>query len=597
MFNASMLTPPRVHHDGSELYVSTIVPKIGDEVTLSIRVDHSLAVDEVFVRVIFDGDPHFIRAELQSESDNETWWSAMITQTNHRVNYRFALQSADRTYWFNGLGLHDRDVSDAHDFLLTTYSVPAWVDDAIFYQIFPDRFARSINHVATSSPEWAIPATWETPVAAETPAGVKQWYGGSLWGIAEHIDYLADLGVNALYLTPFFPANSNHRYDASSFDTVDPFLGGDEALRSLIETAHQAGIRVVGDLTLNHSGNEHPWFIEAQIQPDSPKSDFYLFTSADRQSYVSFADVPSLPKFDHRSHALQKKLYNGPESVISRYISDFDLDGWRIDVAQAAGRYHETDLSREIAQKTRQTMAEFGTDRLLLAEHQFDASADLQGDGWHGTMAYAGFTKPIWGWLGKNIERDQWGAPLPSPRLNGTQLAETMTEFSSLIPWKNVLANMNLLDSHDSSRFRSVAGDFQPLGIALLLTLPGMPMIFSGDEIGIDGVGMEASRKPFLWNEAEWDHDIYGLYKALIRLRRTHSALRSGGLRWFATGDDYVIFERSNREETLLIEVSRASHEPLVSSVNGSSLLDGVNLTAGKLMPELSCGFNIWKVE
>ncbi|WP_216378474.1 glycoside hydrolase family 13 protein [Arcanobacterium phocae] len=573
-----------------------MTPVIGEEVTLSIRTSHTLDVSEVYVRVVIDGDPHYIRAQEQSVSENETWWSATITQTNHRMNYRFVLQATDRTYWFNGVGLHQRDVSDTHDFTITTYDVPDWANEAIFYQIFPDRFARSTEHPVTSSPQWSIPVTWETPVAAETPDGVKQWYGGSLWGIKEHLDYLADLGINAIYLTPVFPANSNHRYDARSFDTVDPFLGGNEALSSLIETAHEKGIRVIGDLTLNHSGNEHPWFIAAQTQPDCEESDFYLFTSPDHRSYVSFADVPSLPKFDHRSHTLQKKLYDGPRSVVSRYIADFDLDGWRIDVAQAAGRHHETDLNHEIAQKTRHTMAEFGKNRLLLAEHQFDVSADLQGDGWHGTMAYAGFTKPIWGWLGKNIDRDQWGAPLPAPRLTGTQLADTIIEYSSLIPWKNYLSNMNLLDSHDSSRFRSVAGDFQPLGIALLFTLPGMPTIFSGDEIGIEGVGMEASRKPFLWNQDRWDSNLFDLYKTFVRLRRTHSALCSGGLRWFATGDDYVIFERANSEETLLIEVSRAAHTPLVSSVDATSLLDGENLVAGELMPELSCGFNVWLV-
>ena len=322
---------------------------------------------------------------------------------NRQLSYRFLLSTPAGAIWVNGVGRHGREVPDAADFRLATDPAPpGWVAGAVFYEVFIDRFARGTRgHVDTDAvhdPVWAIPAEWGDPVVHGHPDAVRQLYRGDLWGVAEHLDHLVALGVTAVYLTPFFPADSNHRYDATSFDCVDSVLGGDEALAHLVRRAAESGVRVVGDLTLNHTGDRHDWFVRARADAASPQARFYLFRKHP-DAYQSFADVPSLPKLDHRSDELRRRLFEGPGSVVARYLREPRLGGWRIDVAQSAGHAGGSNRTQDSARATRAAMLAVTPDAYLVAEHQFDASAALAGDGWHGTMAYASFTRPVWSWL------------------------------------------------------------------------------------------------------------------------------------------------------------------------------------------------------
>ncbi|ACU74716.1 alpha amylase catalytic region [Catenulispora acidiphila DSM 44928] len=565
-----------------------------------VRTSKSLAARGVHVRTTPDGEPAYTEAQVDREDGDEVWWRASVPVVNGELGYRFLVQTPGRRLWLNGAGLSAVDVTDAADFRLPTYDPPpAWAEGAVLYEIFPDRFARSSAHPVGTLPDWAVPAAWDDPVAYGTPAGTKQVYGGTLWGVAEKLDYLRGLGIDALYLTPFFPSRSNHRYDASSFDVVDPLLGGDEALKELTAQAHLRGIRVIGDITLNHTGDLHPWFRRAQADPASPEAGFYYF-GADRSQYASFFGVPSLPKLDHRSEEMRRRLYEGPDSVIARYPTEFGLDGWRVDVAQSAARYGAIDLNARMARAVRETLQRSAPESLLLAEHQFDASETLRGDGWHGTMAYAGFTRPVLGWLGAADNPELWGVPGRPPVHGGAEMAAVMRQFSALIPWRAVTHNMTLLDSHDMPRFRSLVGGAgrQALGVALLMTLPGLPMVFAGDEVGVAGaLHNEDGRRAFPWDEGSWDQGTYEVYRSLIAVRREHAALRSGGLRWLHTAEDVVLFERALPEETLVVQVSRAAHAPLTAPFAASHLLGGPDLSPGVQLPSDGPAFHVWRVE
>lgn len=592
---------PAAHHDGSPLYIGDPAPRIGEKVDVFVRTSKALAASGVHVRSTPDGEPAYTEAQVDREDGDEIWWRASVPMVNAELGYRFLIETAKpgRRLWLNGSGLSAVDVTDTADFRLPAYDPPpAWAEGAVLYEIFPDRFARSAAHPVGDLPDWAVPADWDDPVAYGTPAGTRQVYRGTLWGVAEKLDYLRGLGIDALYLTPFFPSRSNHRYDASSFDAVDPLLGGDEALKELTAQAHLRGIRVLGDITLNHTGDTHPWFRRAQADPASPEAGFYYF-GADRSQYASFFGVSSMPKLDHRSEELRRRLYEGPDSVIARYVSEFGLDGWRVDVAQSAGRYGAIDLNAQMARAVRETLRQTAPESLLLAEHQFDASATLQGDGWHGTMAYAGFTRPVVGWLGGADTPELWGTPGRPPVVGGAEMAAVMREFAALIPWRAVTHNMTLLDSHDMPRFRSLVGaGRQALGVALLMTLPGMPMVFAGDEVGVSGaLHSEDGRRAFPWDESTWDQGTYETYRSLIALRRSHAALRSGGLRWLHTADDVVLFERALPEETLVVQVSRAAHEPVISPFAASHLLGGPDLAPGTPLPGDGPAFHVWRVE
>ncbi|WP_194893014.1 glycoside hydrolase family 13 protein [Catenulispora pinisilvae] len=592
---------PSAHHDGSPLYVSDPAPRVGQKVDVFVRTSKAMAARGVHVRSTPDGEPAYTEALVDREAGDELWWRASVPVVNAELGYRFLIETGTpgRRRWLNGTGLHDVDVTDTADFKLPTYDPPpAWAEGAVVYEIFPDRFARSAAHPVGALPDWAVPAEWDDPVAYGTPAGTKQVYRGTLWGVAEKLDYLRRLGIDALYLTPFFPSRSNHRYDASSFDFVDPLLGGDEALKELTAQAHLRGIKVIGDITLNHTGDMHPWFRRGQADPASAEAGFYYF-GADRDQYASFFGVPSLPKLDHRSEELRRRLYEGPDSVIARYPAEFGLDGWRVDVAQSAGRYGAIDLNARMARSVRETLRAVAPETLLLAEHQFDASATLRGDGWHGTMAYAGFTRPVLGWLGGSGTPELWGVPGRPPVHGGGEMAAVMRQFAALIPWRAVTHNMTLLDSHDMPRFRSVVGaERQALGVALLMTLPGLPMVFAGDEVGVAGaLHTEDGRRPFPWDEGAWDQGTYEVYRSLIALRRSHAALRSGGLRWLHAGEDFVLFERALPEETVVVQVSRAAHEPVAAPFAASHLLGGPDLVPGAPLPSDGPAFHVWRVE
>ncbi len=225
---------------------------------------------------------------------------------NPVTRYRFLLLDGEHGLsWLNGTGVHHRDVTDAADFrLVPGPRSPDWVADQVVYQIFPDRFAPSATSPAGTPawaaglPAWAVPADWDDDVVHQGPATSRQVFGGDLDGVVDHLDHLQRLGATALYLTPFFEARSNHRYDAATFDRVDPLLGGNDAFDRLLQAAHARGLRVVGDLTTNHTGVEHDWFRTAQGDAGSAEAGYYRFERhPDR--YASWLGVPTLPRLDH----------------------------------------------------------------------------------------------------------------------------------------------------------------------------------------------------------------------------------------------------------------------------------------------------------
>ena len=254
------------HHDGSGRYVSNQAPRLGDRVDVLVRVPLDAGVEAVHVRTSPDGEATFTVARKVRTTGVDDWWRASLTCHNPVTNYRFLLTGGPTKYvWLNGTGVHERDVPDASDFRLVAHASPPpeWALGAVVYQIFPDRFARSKGADRHSTPEWAVPAAWSDPVDLSPKGVAHQLYGGDLDGITEHLDHLESLGVDVVYMTPFFPARSNHRYDASSFEQIDPLLGGAPALRRLTKAAHERGMKVMGDFTTNHTGNAHEWFLKA----------------------------------------------------------------------------------------------------------------------------------------------------------------------------------------------------------------------------------------------------------------------------------------------------------------------------------------------
>ena len=579
------LTHP--HHDGSATYVSQAPRGLGASVALRVFVpdlsDGRPGAEHVVLRAVRDGEPHLTPATCARQVAGGAWWHVNLVLHNQVNSYRFFIGGPGYR-WLNAAGIHERDTSDQQDFRINALEAPPdWVLDQVAYQVFPDRFAAS--RTDREAPEWAQPAQWGDAVIHQGPAVPYQWYGGDLDGVREHLDHLTELGATLLYLTPVFPARSNHRYDASSFDEVDEVLGGDEALERLIVAAHERGLKVLGDLTTNHTGRGHEWFTRAQADADSLEATFYRFDEHP-DSYEAWLGIKSLPKLDHSSAELARRLYDGPDSITARWLRA-GLDGWRVDVANMTGRMGEHDLAGYVARTMRATMHDVAHQPWLLAEHGHDASGDLLGDGWDGTMDYQGFTRPLWAWLngaGQSGEIEPLehglqflGLPAPIPVLDGTNIATTMREVHASMPWASWAASTMHLDSHDTPRFRTVTGGGRSgwvdseghgrarhlLGLAAQMTMPGIPSVFAGDEIGLTGVDGEHARTPYPWDRGVWDTETWDAYRTWVALRRDHVALRRGGLRWVDAGADSLTFLREHSGEVLLVHLARADHEPV----------------------------------
>jgi alpha-glucosidase len=276
--------------------------------------------------------------------------------------------------------------------------------------------------------------------------------------------------------------------------------------------------------------------------------------------------------------------------VLARWLGPpWSLDGWRVDVANMTARRGAEDRLHEVAALIRRAVTAARPDALLLAEHAHDATGDLDRDGWHGTMNYSGFLRPLWSWLRAprlNLP-DFLGLSGGVPARDGRAALATMRAFGALTSWRSVTASWNLLGSHDTARIRTVV-DSAALGevaAGLLFTLPGTPMIFAGDEIGLRGTNGEHSRTPMPWHRPEsWDTRTFTVYRELIALRRDRPALRHGGLRWLHADADALVFARDTADETMLVLARRATGTPV--RLAGIGAATGVYGGAEDLRPD-----------
>ncbi|MBD8868378.1 glycoside hydrolase family 13 protein [Nocardioides donggukensis] len=567
------------HHDGSPAYVAEEAPALGSTVTVRVRTSPEAPVDEMWLRTTMDAEPTFhpcTRAPAADATADATadaqavWWEAQLPVRNPVAHYRFLLVADGTQTWLTGAGTFDHDVPDAFDFRLPTHApAPDWGRDAVVYQVFPDRFARSAAAPERPVPDWAVPAAWDDEVVFEgsDPRTPLQFFGGDLDGITEHLDHVAEVGADVLYTTPVFPGESNHRYNASTFAHVDELLGGDAAYQRLSEAVHARGWRILGDLTTNHTGDTHEWFRRALADPDAPERGYYSFR--DDGSYETWMGHATLPKIDHTNPALRAAFVEGPESIVGRWlVPPYDVDGWRIDVANMTGRLGAVDVNAEVARAVRRTAVALRPDALVIGEHNHDASTDVDGDGWHGTMNYSGFSWPVWEWLrADDTPARSFGTPVPVPSRTGGQVVAAMRMWMGRLGWRATAASWNILGSHDSARIRTLVGSGARHRVAagLQFALPGVPMIFAGDEIGLEGVLGEDSRRPMPWAEPDrWDHETLATYGALAGLRRAHPSLRRGGLRWLHVDDDVLVLLREHPSGSVLVTARRSASPEVV---------------------------------
>jgi cyclomaltodextrinase len=461
---------------------------------------------------------------------------------------------------------------------------PDWVKDSVFYQIFPDRFATSPRAAKPSNLE-----PWDSP---PTTLGFK---GGDLFGVAEKLDYLQDLGITAIYFNPIFASTANHRYHTFDYFNVDPILGGNDALRELLERAHARGIRVVLDGVFNHASRGFYHFNHAlENGAASPYLDWFHFdmkrlksgrpldaypsggtrrSSREALGYEAWWDLPALPKLNTRTPAVRRFIMD-----VARHWIRFGIDGWRLDVPQ---EIDDDAFWREF----RDTVKGENPDAYIVGEIWEDARRWLAGDQFDAVMNYL-FTKPVLAYFAESLDLEEVrkaGGYRGFEPMNQKQFTKAIDDVLALYDPEVAQAQLNLLDSHDTPRFlTSARGEQSALRLAFLFacTYPGAPCVYYGDEIGLEGRQDPDCRRSFPWDRGRWNQDLLDYFKRCIRLRKSNPALRRGSYRVLHSADDVYAFERVLEEERVIVALNLSRQRRVVALTAGDAPKDGVSMNS-----------------
>jgi glycosidase len=405
-------------------------------------------------------------------------------------------------------------------FYVADNPLPPWTQDAIVYQVFVDRFYPGDGQ------------NWKNPDS------LTGFYGGTLQGIKDKLDYIADLGVNVIWLTPIFPSPSHHGYDATDFFNIEPRLGTKEDLRELLDDAHKRNIRVLLDFVPNHWSNLHSTFQEAISNPESPYRDWYTFQRWP-DKYKTFFGVRGLPKINLRYPPARQHVLDA-----AAYWLDFGVDGYRVDHTIGPAPDFWADF-RRVTRSTRPDCWTFGEavdppDVQILFEGGMDGSLDfVLLEGLRQTFAF-----------------NRWDAG---------RFAEFLDRHEAYFP--TVFSRPSFLDNHDMNRILwACEGDARRLKLAALcqFTLIGPPVIYYGTEVGLsqardvrqDGRGYpHESRQPMIWGE-EQDRDLFAFYRKLVNLRHRHEALRRGGRETIYSKGDRLAYVRRHGSDKVLIALN-----------------------------------------
>lgn len=479
---------------------------------------------------------------------------------------------------------------------------PEWVRNAVFYQIFPDRFAR--RESAGIASQMGELEAWDSP---PTVYGFK---GGDLYGVIDRLDYLVELGITALYFCPIFCSAANHRYHTYDYRSVDPLLGGNQALRELLNAAHDRDIRVVLDGVFNHAsrgfwqfhhvlenGHASPYRDWFHFDPDRLRGDrpFQPYPAEQAQDdlaagqgsyeaigYSAWWNLPALPKFNTDCAAVREFLLE-----IAAYWIDFGIDGWRLDVPN---EIDDDDFWREFRRRVRT----INPDAYIVGEVWGEAARWLQGDMWDAVMNYQITAAALGYFGGAQLDLEETRRPSSFSHvetLDAGQFAAEVTRVTQTYAPEVAASQLNLLDSHDMPRFLTCcSGDIAALKMAWLFIclIPGAPCVYYGDEIGLEGRQDPDCRRSFPWEPSRWNTDLRRWYQECIALRKSHECTRAAMPRLEAgegntlivthPGPDGLLAIFNSGTDAVSVNLSAHSQSPLLEWASRQPAADRVTI-------------------
>lgn len=546
----------------------------GELLTVTLKTEN-VKFDSVHVRCEPDNEEYLIEMLPCGKAGELQLWQAQFAANRDRdvTHYVFKLIKGNQQLWLDGRGVHKRMPPKEFHFKLNTQSQPpSWVQEQVFYQIFPDRFAASQdeqairNAYAQYDPDTVV-KSWGEAVGSHQNTGAREFFGGDLKGVEQKLDYLDDLGVTALYFNPIFTAPSNHKYDTKDYLNIDPMFGTNEQFAQLCEQIRGKQMKIVLDAVFNHTSVHHPWFDfkqEGQGAYGNPDSDFrdYYFFEGQTNKYIGWKGIGNLPVLNFENERVRDHIYQGEEAVIKHWLKPpYSVDGWRFDVIHMLGEGDGAKNNAHYVEAFRKATKAVNPNAYVLGEHFFEATQWLQGGQEDGAMNYYGFAHPVRALIAK---QDIMYDPID---IDALDFKEWMDEARAKVPFANQLSQLNQLDSHDTARFLTLLhGDKEKMRIALalLMTYIGTPCLYYGSEVGLEGGLDPDNRRCFPWDqvaESEW----LPLYRDWIRIRKQYKALQSGSLQWLHCDEQVMVYARQWKEETIVVAFNLSKYEQNVN--------------------------------
>ena len=504
-------------------------PTSKNEITIRLRTSNKDNISKIYLvygcKYDFYSIQHQKEMKLRYVDKLYNYYEVHLKLKDVRLTYVFKILSDYKTFYFSEDGL-----STTYDFKFNFYNcfqyayihssdIHKEVDfmkDAIFYEIFIDRFAIGNKKKDMSY----INMKWnELP----TP---KSFAGGDLQGIIDNLSYLKTLGINGIYLTPIFKSISNHKYDIEDYYKIDEQFGDEEVLMKLVKTAHNKGIKIILDAVFNHISENSPLFQD--VLTNGKKSKYYNWFIFKNNEYECFSICKYMPKLNTDNKEVQDYLIN----VGKYYIEKYDIDGWRLDVSD--------EVSHSFWKRFRDELKSLGKEIILIGENWHDANKFLQGDEFDSIMNYA-FTKALLDYLAFN----KFSSKDMSDKLN-----ELLTRNTEQV---NKMM-LNLIDTHDTLRFFTEVNkdlDKYLIALALLFFYEGVPCIYYGDESLMEGGYDPDSRRGFT---KDIKNKAFKLITKLTELRKEQEFINSK--LYIKYENDTLILERISKNYIYRLNVN-----------------------------------------
>ncbi|KGL46507.1 alpha-glycosidase [Listeria sp. SHR_NRA_18] len=542
-----------------------------DSQTLHIKIRSKR--DDIQEVVLIAADPYLqTEAGWASEetalrkvatTEEHDYWFVAIKPEQRRLQYGFVLtDTTGEDTFYGGRGFYEntpenRAIMDYYfkfPFLHETevFKAPEWVKETIWYQIFPERFD---NGNPELSPANVLPWGSKDP-------GRDDFFGGDIAGIINHLDYLAELGINGIYLTPVFEASTNHKYDTLNYFEIDPHFGDKETFRKLVQEAHKRGIKIMLDAVFNHIGDKSPEWQDVLKNGEKSKFvDWFHIHSfpvtpgengniegKNTLSFDTFAYTMNMPKLNTANPEVQKYLLD----IATYWVREFDIDGWRLDVAN--------EVDHAFWKQFNQAVRAEKEDIYILGEIWHDSWLWLLGDEFDSVMNYP-FTQTI-------IENFVEERIKPTKMVSG--ISEQLMRYQEQV--NHVMFNM--LDSHDTARLLTRCEgdkDKAKMALAFMFAHTGSPCIYYGTEIGMDGADDPLCRKCMEWDETKQDQEMLAFMKKLIAFRKTNQkTLTYGDLVWHIVDDEnrIVAFSRTLDDKRLTFIFNQGSEAKTIQKAD-----------------------------